>query len=140
MFPESLSRRRFFTHLVTAGTGRLARLVAVAVPAREAVPPQQAWVITELGWEYNDEFTYPEGEFLRSKLFLDKASADAECQRLCAEFFAAETPEEFEMDIDSFHLADRDPATITWDELRLAGFPDPFSVQLVQTAEELSPS
>lgn len=94
----------------------------------------------QLGWEYNDEFTYPEGEFLRSKLFLDKASADAECERLCAEFFAAKMPDEFEVDIDTFHLADRDPATITWDELRIAGFPDPFSVQLVQTAEELSPS
>ena len=140
MFPEFLSRRRFFTHLVTAGAGSLVRLIAAAVPAREAIPPQQAWVILELGWEYNDEFTYPEGEFLRSKLFFDQATAETKCQRLCAEFFAAATPDEFEVDFEGFHLAGRDPATITWDELRAAGFPDPFSVQLVHSVEELSPS
>lgn len=114
-------------------------MVAAAAPAQEAPPPQQAWVIMELGWEYNDEFTYPEGEFLRTKMFLDKASAEAECQRLCAEFFAAETPDEFEVDYECFHLAERDPSTVTWDELRVAGFLDPFSVQLVHTAEESFP-
>jgi hypothetical protein len=103
------------------------------------MPPQEAWVIMELGWQYNDEVTYPEGEFLRTKMFLDKGAAEAECQRLCAEFFAAESPEEFEADFESFHLADRDPSTITWDELRAAGFPDPFSVELVHTAEESFP-
>ncbi|MFO1045857.1 MAG: hypothetical protein U0941_29085 [Planctomycetaceae bacterium] len=138
MFPDLVSRRRFFTNLVTAGTGGLARLVTAAVPLREA-PPQQAWVIMELGWEYNDEFTYPEGEFLRSNMFLNKASADAECERLCVEFFAAETPEGFEVDLEGYHLADRDPATVTWDELRAAGFPDPYFVQLVHAAEEPFP-
>lgn len=93
----------------------------------------------ELGWEYNDEFTYPEGEFLRSNMFLNKASADAECERLCVEFFAAETPEGFEVDLEGYHLADRDPATVTWDELRAAGFPDPYFVQLVHAAEEPFP-
>jgi hypothetical protein len=94
----------------------------------------------ERSWEYDDEFTYPDGEFVRSKLFLDKASAETECQRLCAEFFAAETPEEFGVDFEGLHLADRDPATVTWEDLRATGFPDPFSVQLVRTAEEFSPS
>jgi hypothetical protein len=89
-------------------------------------------VITELRWEYNDEFTYPAGEFLRLNMFFDKESAEAECQRLCAGFFAAETPEEFQVDFEAFHLAGRDPATVTWDELRAAGFPDPYFVQLVQ--------
>ena len=135
MFPELVSRRRFFTNLVTAGTGGLARLMAAAVPSQQGLP-QQAWVIMELGWEYNDEFTYPEGEFLRSNMFLNKASADAECERLCAEFFARETPEAFEVDLEGYHLADRNPATVTWDELRAAGFPDPYYVHLVHTAEE----
>ena len=135
MFPELVSRRRFFTQFVAAGTGSLARLVTAAVPAQEA-SPQQAWVIMELGWEYNDEFTYPEGEFLRSNMFLNKAAADAECERLCAAFFATETPEEFEIDLEGYHLAARDPAAVTWDEVRAAGFPDPYYVQLVHTAEE----
>ncbi|MBS1983330.1 MAG: hypothetical protein JST16_04085 [Bdellovibrionales bacterium] len=90
----------------------------------------------ELGWEYNDEFTYPDGEFLRSNMFLNKAAADAECERLCAAFFATQTPEEFEIDLEGYHLAARDPATVTWDEVRAAGFPDPYYVQLVHTAEE----
>lgn len=93
----------------------------------------------ELGWEYDDDFTYPEGEFLRPRMFLDQASAETECQRLCAEFFAAETPEEFGVDLEGNHLADRDPATVTWEELRAAGFPDPYYVQLVHVAEESSP-
>ncbi|MFO1045222.1 MAG: hypothetical protein U0941_25885 [Planctomycetaceae bacterium] len=138
MFPELVSRRRFFTQLVTAGTGGLARTVTSAVPTRESTP-QQAWVILELGWEYNDEFTYPEGEFLRSNMFLNKAAADAECERLCIEFFAAQTPEDFEVDLEGYRLADRDPATVTWEELRAAEFPDPYYVQLVHTAEESSP-
>lgn len=94
----------------------------------------------ERGWEYDDEFNYPVGEFLRSKLYLDKASADAECQQLCGEFFAAETPVEFGVDFEGFHLADRDPVTVTWEDLGATGFPDPFSVQLVQTAAEFPPS
>ena len=138
MFPDLVSRQRFFTNLVTAGTGGLARLVTASVPLREATP-QQAWVIMELGWEYNDEFTYPEGEFLRSNMFLNKARSGAECERLCAEFFAAETPEEFEVDLEGYHLADRDPATVTWDELCAAGFPDPYITQLVHAAEEPFP-
>lgn len=96
-------------------------------------------MIMELGWEYNDEFTYPEGEFLRSNMFLNKATADGECQRLCAEFFATQTPEEFEVDLEGYHLAGRDPTTVTWEELRAAGFPDPYYVHLVHTAEESTP-
>lgn len=90
----------------------------------------------ELDWEYNDEFTYSEGNSLRSQMYLDKAAADAECQRLCAEFFAAETPIEFDVDFEGYHFADRDPETTTWEELCAAGFPDPYFVQLVHTSEE----
>ena len=136
---DTVSRRSFFTHVFTAGAGAVARVVTAAGPTQNTIAPQEAWVITELGWQYNDEVSSPEGEFLRTKMFLDKAAAEAECQRLCAEFFAAETPDEFEVDLEGFHLAERDRSTITWDELRAAGFPDPFSVQLVHTAEEPSP-
>lgn len=138
MFPALVSRRRFFAHIVTAGAGGLARLMATAVPSQQGLS-QQAWVIMERGWEYNDEFTYSEGEFLRSNMFLSKAAADAECERLCAEFFVAETPEQFEVDLEGYHLAGRDPATVTWEELRTAGFPDPYYVHLVHTAEESTP-
>ena len=54
----------------------------------------------------------------------------------CAAFFATQTPEEFEIDLEGYHLAARDPATVTWDEVRASGFPDPYYVQLVHTAEE----
>ena len=138
MFSEHVSRRRFFTNLVTAGIGRLVRPIAPVAPSQQGLP-QQAWVIMELGWEYNDEFTYPEQKFLRSNMFLNKARSGAECERLCAEFFAAETPEEFEVDLEGYHLADRDPATVTWDELCAAGFPDPYITQLVHAAEEPFP-
>lgn len=133
MFSEPLPRRRFFTQLFTAGTGSLAGLATAVIPAQAPSPTKEAWVIMEIGWEYNDEYTYAEGNFLRSKMYLDKASADAECERLCAEFFAAETPIGFQVEFEGYHLADRDPETITWEELRAEGFPDPYFVELIQT-------
>ena len=78
MFLDTVSRRQFFTHLVAAGTGSLARLVTTVAPVPETLPPQHGWVIVELGWEYNDEYTYSEGEFLRTQLYLDKAAAEAD--------------------------------------------------------------
>ena len=108
----------------------MARLVTSAAPAPPSSPPQQAWVIAEVGWEYNDEFTYAEGAFPRTQLFFEKALADAECQRLCTEFFAAETPAEFEADFatyfDEATHRDFDEHTVTWEALRERGFPDPY--------------
>ncbi len=77
----------------------MARVVTSSAPAPPLQAPQRAWVIVELGWEHSDEFTCAEGETPLTQLFFNKALADAECQRLCKEFFAAETPAEFEADL-----------------------------------------
>lgn len=118
-----ISRRGFFGQAVAGAT-----LGQVNSPP----PPRKAWTIVALGWEYNDEFTYQAGEYPRDDIYFDRAAADAECQRLCDEFFAAQTPEEFELDWDSYRdglpeeRADADD--LTWDELREAGFADPYYV------------
>jgi len=128
---NSVSRRGFFAQLFTAGAGAVARVVSSAVP--ESPPtPQRAWVIVELGWEHNDEFTSAEGEYPLTQLFFDKALAEAECQRLSAEFFAAETPTEFEVDfaayLDEAEHHSFDEHAVTWEALRERGFPDPYYV------------
>ncbi|MEK6259900.1 MAG: hypothetical protein AABP62_14870 [Planctomycetota bacterium] len=110
----------------------MARVVTAGVPDLPLPNPQQAWVIVELGWEHNDEFTSAEGEYPRTQLFFDKALADAECQRLCTAFFAAETPIEFEVDFaayrDEAEHHSFDELAVTWEGLRASGFPDPYYV------------
>lgn len=121
---------------------------AAAGPAAGLVPstasPRKAWILVALGWEYNDEFAYPEGEYPQSVLYDNRAAADAECRRLCDEFFAAQTPEEFEIDWESYlpGCYDRpgfDESAVSWDELREAGFPDPFYVLELSTPGGSSP-
>ncbi len=118
-----ITRRGFFGQAVAGATLR---------SASSPPTPSQAWIIVALGWEYNDEFTYPSGESPREEVYFDRAAAATECQRLCAEFFAAQTPEEFELDWDAYRdelPEDRADATdITWDELRAVGFPEPYYV------------
>ena len=109
----------------------MARVVTGAAPAPRPIP-QRAWVIVELGWQYNDEFTYADGEVPRTTLFFDQALADAECRHLCAGFFTAETPTEFEVDFASYfdeaeHCGFEERA-VTWEALRERGFPDPYYV------------
>ena len=110
----------------------MARVVTAGVPALPLQALQRAWLIVELGWEHNDEFTSAEGEYPLTQLFFDKALADAECQCLCTEFFTAETPTEFEVDFaayfDEVTLRDFDELAITWETLRERGFPDPYYV------------
>lgn len=110
----------------------MARVVTGAAPASALPTPQRAWLIVELGWEHNDEFTSPEGETPLTQLFFDKTLADTECQRLSAEFFAAETPTEFEVDfaayLDEAEHQSFDELAITWKGLRSRGFPDPYYV------------
>ena len=110
----------------------MARVVTSAAPSVQYKTPQRAWVIVELGWEHNDEFTSAEGETPLTQLFFDKALADTECQRLSAEFFAAETPTEFEVDFAAY-LGEAehhsfDEHAVTWEALRERGFPDPYYV------------
>ena len=63
---DAVTRRGFFANLLTAGVGGVARVVTATAPALP--PPQRAWVISEVGWEYNAEFTYAEGAFPRTQL------------------------------------------------------------------------
>lgn len=110
----------------------MAQLVTSVAPSIQHAIPQRAWVIVELGWEHNDEFTYAEGETPLTQLFFDKGLADAECERLCAEFFAAETPSDFEVDFAAYlnegDHQDFDELGITWETLRERDFPDPYYV------------
>ena len=117
---SSLSRREWF--------GRAMAPLAGSVSAA-GDQPHTAWLIVALDWEYNDEFSYPtDGFHPRPQVYLDHAQAEAECRKLCDEFFTQTypTPQEFEPD---WALYDCDPATATWAELRAAGFPDPYLVQ-----------
>jgi len=102
---------------------------AVRTPAADSVHaasiPRRAWTIVGINWEYNDEFCYEAGEFLEPKVYFDEAEAHAGCRKLCDEFFA-QSPQEFE---PCWQAYDVDCETATWDELRQAGFPDPFSVK-----------
>ncbi len=122
----------------------MARVVTAGVPVQPLPAPQRAWVIVELGWEHNDEFTSAEGEYPRTQLFFDKALADVECQRLSAEFFTAETPTEFEVDfaayLDEAEQRNFDELTITWEGLRARGFPDPYYVLELGPSELRGPS
>ena len=134
---DPVTRRGFFTNLLTAGIGGVARVVIATAPALP--PPQRAWVISEVGWEYNDEFTYAEGAFPHTQLFFEKALADTECQRLCTEFFAAETPAEFEVDFATYYDEsigrEFDEHAVTWEALRERGFPDPYYVLELDASE-----
>ncbi len=127
MQTSPLSRRDFLAHLPRAGAATLAHGTTVR-PAT----PRQAWLIVEVGWEHNDEFTHTAGEFPRTEVFFDEAAADSECRPLCTEFFAAETPTEFEVDFaDHFNEAGQpnfDEDAVTWEALRERGFPNPYYV------------
>ena len=120
-----LSRRGFF-HCAGASAG-----LGMASPAAE---PPRGWIIVALNWEHNDEFSYVEGDSPQTDLFYDQGAADAECQRLCDVFFNAQTPAQFEIDWDTYLYPDGysspdfDEETMTWDEVRAAGFPDPYYV------------
>ena len=117
---ESLSRRAWFGRALTPLLGG---------DASGSDQPRSAWIIVALDWEYNDEFSYPtDGLHPRPQVYLDHSQAEAECRRLCEEFFLQTypTPQAFEPD---WALYDCDPQTSTWAELRAAGFPDPYLIQ-----------
>ena len=120
MTNEPASRRAFFGQMTSGcGVGLAATTVA----------PAKAWIIVALGWEYNDEWAFAEGELPQREVYYDKDAADAECQRLIAEFFAQETPAEFEIDW-SFYFPDgvEDEESVTWNQVQAEGFPDPYYV------------
>ena len=130
-----LSRRGFFGRMAAAP-------VATIAPTLEQ--PPRAWILVALGWEYNDEFNYPEGEYPETRLYCRRDEADAECRKRCVAFFADQTPAEFEVDFtnwlpDRVSDSDFDEDAVTWDELRTAGFPDPYYVLELTSPESESP-
>jgi len=125
---DSFSRRNFFRRAAGA-----AALGSRASPDISALP-QEAWIIVARNWEYNDEFTYEAGESALAKVYFSLGDAQAECLRLCDEFFAGQTPTDFEADF-CLYLPEQsgspefDESAVSWDELRDGSFPDPFYVQ-----------
>ena len=118
---ESISRRGFFGHAAGATAAGIGQAIGVAA-SHETQSPPQAWIIMCLNWQYNDEYTYQEGEFACGKVYFDKQEAETACRALCEAFFQ-ESPEDFGVWWDQYEL---DPDTATWSDLRQAGFPDPY--------------
>lgn len=119
-----LSRRQFFGQ---TPVGTLAALAATE-------PPPRAWIIMQADWEFNDQYSYADGEIVGTTLFYDRSAAETECWRLNDEFYARETPDEFQLDW-TYYFPDDLPAgksedEITWDDVKAAGYwKDPFSIR-----------
>ncbi len=118
---ERVSRRGFF--------GRAATSAAAGVAGQPLQLPQRAWTIMAINWEYDDECSFQEGEWPCGKIYFDGQEAQAACQKLCDEFFT-ESPGEFGVRWEIYEV---DPDTGTWDDLRRAGFPDPYYVLELKT-------
>lgn len=117
MSHDHISRRYFIQ--TAAGAA------AASGPLTAAQVPRRAWTILGINWEYNDEFCYEAGEFIEPTVYFDKQEAIAACQKLTDAFFG-ESPQEFAPCWDAY---DVDPDTATWDDLRQAGFPNPYYVK-----------
>jgi hypothetical protein len=122
-----ISRRAFL------GQTAVAPVTSVATSPQR---PTQAWVIVTPNWRYNDEYNYAEGEEVLPKVYFDQHEAEAECRRLCEQFFTQQTPLDFEFDFQSYRDELPDGVTeedVTWEQLVKAGFPAPFSIQELET-------
>jgi hypothetical protein len=115
---DSISRRTFFGRAAAA---------PLAIPGSPlpAEKPDKAWVILGINWEYNDEYSYEDGEHVLNQVYYDQETALAECKRLCDQFFAGQTPTDFECDWNWLDIDETDD----WDAVRAAGFPDPYYVK-----------
>ena len=117
-----LSRREFFRQ---APAGAATALLGTAPP------PPRAWIIMEPNWHFNDEYTYAEGEVTHSTLYYDRAAAEAACRELNDQFYAGQTPAEFELDWATYFpggLPDgRTEEDVTWDDVKQTDcWTDPF--------------
>jgi hypothetical protein len=118
---DHCSRRQFFGRAAAAPFG---------IGASGGDRPTKGWIILAADWKYNDEFSYAtDGFHPLPRVFLTHVEAETDCRRLCDEFFSEQTPQDFEAD---FAFYDCDPDTATWDELREAGFPDPYTIEEVE--------
>lgn len=125
---ESVSRRGFFGHAVGATAAGIGQAIGGAAGHGIHSPPQ-AWIIMCLAWQYDDEYSFQEGEFACGKVYFNKPEAETDCRALCETFFQ-ESPEEFGVRWDEYAL---DPDTATWADLREAGFPDPYYVMELES-------
>lgn len=93
-----------------------------ALPTAPSPAPRQAWIILERYWEHNDEVSFPDGQFPLGQVFYDEAQAEAECERLCQQFYARATPEEFEVDVPEYVDLDADfeESAVSWQDLLAA--------------------
>jgi hypothetical protein len=123
-----VSRRGFFRQATGASAASAAQAIGVVTGQSPQAPPR-AWIIMAVNWEYNDEFSFQEGEFACEKVYFDKQEADAACRALCETFFN-DSPESFGVWWDMYEV---DPDTATWDDLRKAGFPEPYYVKELAT-------
>lgn len=130
-----VSRRGFLSRAFGIGA-------ASAVPAdvQAAISPEQAWIILEQQWEYNGEFFVEDGESVRFQLFHSEAEAAAECLRLFDEFCATEAVAEFPDEVATYlEPGTYDPAEVTWDQLRAAGYRGPYRIQALHPPHRKSP-
>ena len=114
-----VSRRGFFQQAAAAPAATASAI------GGELRLPAKAWIIVALGWDHDDEICYPEGQYPQSKLYYDRAAAEAECDRLCRELYAEMPPQDFDPDFLGY---DCDPESATWEDLLDGGFPTPYFV------------
>ena len=69
------NRRKFLAGLLAGPAAALAN----ETPTRSFTGDQKIWVIVGVNWVYNDEHSYPEGDFLTEHGFTDMGMADRTC-------------------------------------------------------------
>ena len=135
MNSNDLSRRGFLSTAV--GVGATGGISAAASPHQT---PERAWIIMEQRWHYNDEFYLADGGCAHLTLYYSKDEAAAECRRLCEEFFATESPEDFRDELESYLDPDSyDPSKVTWDQLLDAGYEGPYRILELQIPTRKTP-
>ncbi len=114
------TRRQFFGH---APAGAVAAFLG-------GEPPPRAWIVIEENWEYNDEFTYSVGELAHDALYYDRAAAEAACRNCNADFYRHQSPDDFGLDWSLYFPdglpGDKLECDVTWDEVKAAGWTDPY--------------
>ncbi len=104
---------------------------ATVTPVVEPVPgPQRVWILLGTEWENNDELTYAVGTSPEPVWYPTADAAHVACARRNHQFYTVDypTPADFEPDWDDYGGPPDDPTAVTWDELRAAGFSDPYTV------------
>ncbi len=113
---------------------------SIHLPGSATGLPEHAWIILEQQWEHNDEFFVPEGEHAHCNLYYSESAAADECCRLNAEFFTTEPPVDYCYEMERYLDPEvYDPETVTWDQLRAAGYQGPYRVLELHTPLRKSP-